>query len=77
MEFKMMITALALLIGGIFSIATSSLGIQCYNSNSSGTEQKSASPNSFNFLVVNLVSAILMTLIALSSTYFAATMPSI
>jgi hypothetical protein len=75
MEMKMMITALALLIGGIFSIATSSIGIQCYNSDQKGTDQKGSSPNNFNFLVFNLVSAILMTLIAMASMYFAATMP--
>ena len=76
MEMKMMITAIALLIGGIFSIATSSIGIQCYNSDKKGADQKSESPSNFNFLVVNLVSAIVMTLIAMASMYIAATAPS-
>ncbi len=55
-----------LLVVGIFSIASSSIGINCYNK----CEQvKSASKNNFNFLVINLVLSILLTLAALGFLY--------
>lgn len=68
MNFKIVATALALLIGGIFSIATSSIAIECYNK--PGNEAFKTEKNSnFTFIVVNLVFAILLTLVGLLCVY--------
>ena len=66
MNTTLLFTAIALLILGIFSIAASSIGTECYNKHESyKTEKKS----NFDFLVVNLVSAIVMVLLAFVSIY--------
>lgn len=70
MNINLLVTALALLIGGIFSIATSSIATECYNNNSAFKDTKK---DNYTFLIVNLVSAILTVLIAFSSMYMAAT----
>ena len=71
MDIKILIIAIAMLIGGVFSIATSSIATQCYNSN---TSFKSSNTSNFNFIVVNLVSAILVVLSAFAAIYFGVTM---
>lgn len=48
-----------LLLVGIVGIATSSIGINCYNSCS---VEKEKSKSNFNFLVINLVASILLLL---------------
>lgn len=74
MDIKILVIAIAMLIGGVFSIATSSIATQCYNSTNPGTSLKTSSPNTFNFIVVNLVSAILVVLSAFAAIYFGVTM---
>ena len=74
MNIKMLMVACALLIGGVFSIATSSIGTECYNADQNKSFKDSKITN-FNFLIVNLVSAILMTLIGALSIYLALTSP--
>jgi hypothetical protein len=69
MNAKMLMAALALLLGGIFSIATSSMAIECYNQHEPFKQSKM---ENFNFLIVNIVSAILLVLTAFVSMYLAA-----
>lgn len=68
MNTKMFMTALALLIVGALSIATSSMAIDCYNADE---KYKADKQTNFNFIIFNLVSAIIMTLIGFSSIYLA------
>jgi hypothetical protein len=62
-----------LLVVGVVSIASSSIGINCYNNCS---DQKTAHMNNFNFLVLNLVLSILLTLAALGFIYLQVAQPS-
>ena len=62
--------AIVLLLDGIFSIATTSIGIQCSNDNPKYKEEHQSNQT---FLIVNLVSAILVTIIAIVGVYLAAT----
>lgn len=73
MNGQLLSYTLLLLIAGIFSIATSSIGIQCDNE---CTTYKDAHNSNHTFLIVNLVSAILVTLIAIVGVYFAIMAPS-
>lgn len=73
MNITSLIIALAMLIGGVFSIATSSIATQCYNENT-GVYSSKNSVSNFNFIIVNLVSAILVVLSAIAGIYFAVTM---
>lgn len=68
MRGELLSYTIILLLAGIFSIATSSIGIECGNSNDS--KYKNDKPNNQTFLIVNLVSAILVTIIALFGIYF-------
>lgn len=61
-----------LLVVGIVSIASSSIGIKCYNNCSS---EKENNKSNFNFLVLNLVLAILLTLAAGGFLYLQVTQP--
>jgi hypothetical protein len=62
-----------LLVVGIVSIASSSIGISCYNN---CDEQKTKNKNNFNFLVLNLILAILLTLGACGFMYLQVTQAS-
>jgi ABC-type molybdate transport system permease subunit len=55
-----------LLLVGVIGIATSSIGINCYNSCSA---EKQKSKNNFNFLVINLIASILLLLGSLAFLY--------
>ena len=68
MNGYLFIAAFSMLVGGIFSIATSSIAINCYNKNEKTKEE---TPSNFNFLIFNLVCAILLVLIGCISIYFA------
>ncbi len=57
---KLLIAACVLLVGGIFGIAGSSIGIECANSNSE--QYKKQKQSNFYFLVANLICTILMVL---------------
>lgn len=70
MNIELLGYAIVLLLAGIFSIATTSIGIQCANANSAYKEEHSSNQT---FLIVNLVSAILVVIIALVGIYLAAT----
>jgi uncharacterized membrane protein YidH (DUF202 family) len=61
-----------LLVVGVVSIASSSIGINCYNN---CKDQKEANKNNFNFLVLNLVLAILLTLGAVGFLYLVSVQP--
>jgi uncharacterized membrane protein YwzB len=68
MNGQVLAFAIVLLLTGIFSIATTSIGIQC--SNECDAYKKKNESNQ-TFLIVNLVSAILVTLIACYGIYSA------
>lgn len=57
---KLLSYSIVLLIIGVSSTATSSIGINCANSTTYGVDKRSNK----NFLIVNLVSAILAIIIA-------------
>lgn len=64
---KLMFASIGLLVGGVLSLATSSIGMQCYNDNQEyGTNR----PSSKSFLLFNLVTAILIVLTAMISMYY-------
>lgn len=65
--------AILLLLVGICYIASTSIGIQCANANES---YKKENTNNFNFLISQLVSGILVTLISFYFIYLAFTTPS-
>lgn len=68
MQIELLVYAIILLLAAIFSIATSSIGIQCGNEN---TGYKEAHPSNAGFLISNLVSAILVAIIAMIGIYLA------
>jgi hypothetical protein len=72
MQIKELMIALARIIGGIFSIATSSIATECYNSDMKGVDLRDQKRNNFNFIIINLVSAILVVLSGSAGVYFAA-----
>lgn len=67
MLYKLLGAGLSLLIAGVFGLAASSIGTECYNKNDSFKQTKI---NNFNFLIVNIVSAILLILLGSASMYF-------
>jgi hypothetical protein len=58
--------AFFILMFSVLSIATSSIAIECYNKS---PELKSGKPNNYIFIIVNLVMAILLTLLCIKSMY--------
>ena len=74
MNTKIVVAALALLIGGVFSTATSSIATECYNRPENEAFKKEKMSN-FNFVVLNLTSAIIMILVGLFCLYAGATAP--
>jgi len=75
MNTKIVVTALVILIGGIFSTATSSIAVECYNKPENEAFKKEKQ-NNFNFVILNLISAILMILVGLYCLYAGATADS-
>jgi uncharacterized membrane protein YidH (DUF202 family) len=75
MNYYLLLAALSLLVMGIFAIAASSIGIECYNTKEH-EEMKKEKKTNFDFLIVVLVSAILMVITAGISIYLAAQMPN-
>jgi hypothetical protein len=73
MDIKNFIIAISMLLGGIFSIATSSIATECYNYDGKSAELKDKKQSNFNFIIVNLVSAILVVLSAFAGIYFSLT----
>lgn len=61
-----MIVEIIMLIAGVFYIATSSAAIQCYRSNE---VYKNDNTPTYNFIIVNLVSAILTVILAFVGLY--------
>jgi len=68
MNISSMFYAFFLMIIGIFSVAASSIGIQCYSDKPRDTN--------YNFLIVNLVLALLLMLSAFGSMAVAFYVPS-
>jgi formate hydrogenlyase subunit 3/multisubunit Na+/H+ antiporter MnhD subunit len=67
---------LSIIIAGIASIATSSIGIQAYNKCDS-PKLKEEHPKNFNYLVINLILAIFLTLVGFAVTFYARMVPPI
>lgn len=65
---KLLWYSIILLLIGIFSTATSSIGIQCSNENPA---YKDEHPRNKGFLIANLVSAILAIIIAIAGIVMA------
>lgn len=55
-----------ILIFAIFTIATTSIGLECYNNNNKTKDNK---PHNYIFLIVNLVCAILVILSVFTMIY--------
>lgn len=70
MNSKLLSVAVALLVNGIFAIATASIGIECYDKQPE--DFKKEKKTNYHFMIVTLVSAILMTIVALYSSYLGA-----
>jgi hypothetical protein len=68
MNVQILLTSIAIIIATAFGIATSSIGIECYNKNE---ELKKDKFRNFDFIIANLVCNILMVLIAFSLMYAA------
>ena len=68
MNWYLFIAAFSMFVGGIMSIASSSIGTQCYNENPKIKEEKASN---FKFLVTNLVSAIIIVILGCISMYLA------
>ena len=58
--------AISVIVAAIFAIATSSIATECYDQNATFKESKK---DNYNYIIVNLVSNILMLLVALFSLY--------
>jgi hypothetical protein len=58
---KKILISLSMIVVGIFTIATSSIAIECYNKN---TELKKTKKQNFNFAIATLVMGILAVLSA-------------
>lgn len=67
---KLLAFTLLLLIAGVSHIATTSIGIQCANENSGYKEKH---PSNSSFLISQLVTAILITILAIVGIYLAVT----
>jgi hypothetical protein len=67
---------LSIIIAGIASIATSSIGIQAYNKCDS-PKLKNEHPRNFKYLVINLILAIFLTLLGFVVSFYARMVPSI
>lgn len=75
MNTQLLTVAIIMILAGIASIATSSIAIQAYNKCNS-PNLKEEHPNNFNYLVINLVLAILLTLGGFGVAYYARLVPS-
>ena len=69
MNIRVLLIAIIIIIAAIFSIATSSIGVECYNYDKSGKTLQSEKPSNLSFLVYNVVSAALMIVLGLISIY--------
>lgn len=69
-------TGLAIIIAGIASIATCSIGIQAYNKCDS-PKLKDEHPKNFKYLVFNLILAIFLTLFGFVISFYSRMVPSI
>lgn len=72
MNAQMLGTAIFLMLVGVFSIATSSIAIECYDYKDHSTKKiKDEKKDNYTFLIVNLVFAIIMVLVSFASMYLA------
>jgi formate hydrogenlyase subunit 3/multisubunit Na+/H+ antiporter MnhD subunit len=69
MNIRLLFIAIIIIIAAIFSISTSSIGVECYNYDKPGKTLQSEKPSNLSFLVYNVVSAALMIVLGLISIY--------
>jgi len=74
MNQRLLAFGVFLLVVGIVSIASSSIGINCYNNS---PDEKEAKKSNFNFLVLNLVLAIALTFASAGFLYLVVAYPSL
>jgi flagellar basal body-associated protein FliL len=67
MNWILFFAVLFILLSGVFSIATTSIAIECYNKNE---EHKTENPSNFGFLTINLIAAIILVLISIILLYY-------
>ena len=75
MNTQLMILAIIMLVAGIASIATSSIGIQAYNK-CDKPNLKDENPKNFKYLVFNLIIAIGLVLGSFAAFFYASKVPS-
>jgi hypothetical protein len=75
MNTQLMILGIIMLVAGIASIATSSIGIQAYNQ-CDKPNLKEAHPSNFKYLVFNLILAIALVLGSFATFFYATKVPS-
>lgn len=73
MNTRMLSTAVAIVFAAIFGIATTSIAIECYNSQNAKIKEEK--PSNFNFVVFNLVCNILMLILGFVCIYMASQSP--
>lgn len=66
---SLLVLGFVMLFAGVFSTATTAIGIQAYNEPCL-TDFKERNKNTFNFLIVNLVSALVTIITASIAMYF-------
>ena len=74
MDLTILCIGMIMLIAAICSVATSSIGIECYNADTSKDLKEKKSSN-YGFLVVNLICAITLIFAAFGAMYIGANMP--
>lgn len=69
MNVRVLAIAIVTIIAAIFSLATSSIGVDCYNYDKPGKTLQQERPSNLSFLVYNVVSAAFMIILGLISIY--------
>ena len=65
-NFYLTMAASLLLVGAIFALASTSVGVECYNKHESFKEEKR---RNFDFLILNIVCNIFLIIAAIVSMY--------
>lgn len=70
MEWELLFAGISLLTLAVLTIAGTSIATECYNENKDFADKKKSN---YNFLIINLASAVLVVILAIVSIYFAFT----
>lgn len=69
MNVRVIAIAIVIIIFAVFSLSTSSIGVECYNYDKPGKTLQEEKPSNLSFLVYNVVSAAFMIILGLVSIY--------